>query len=663
MQLTNSLRLFQILVLLGIVTFLFWWLAHFSFEVPLVIPHSNRHEVLPTPLRPSPVEPVHPIDSLIRDSADQWDELLQKETKSLKAAAEAYRARRGRHPPPRFDEWYRFAQERNALFIEDFFDRIYDDLNPFWAIKADTLRWQASTYVQRISVRNGKAKLITDGDWMRTTVFETFISSIAKHLPDVDIAINVMDESRIVVPWTTLSEYLDIERQGRHIADPSQVINEYSSGWFFDTRDGKAFDKEWIKKGSHWSLARQGCNPNSPAARKSDTKLNLTEPPPLPNTKPPFSTAGYVGNWTIAKNICVRPELHALHGAFVEPVSFSTTQHLLPLFGECKLSVNNEILLPAAMYWSDSKQYSGGPEHGGSWEKKRDEVVWRGVASGGRNKKENWKFLHRHRFVSMMNGTSILAAEKSPFAAAAASTAPATIAPNPPNFKLPLLGQYDLQIPPPQQQNGKDKGQRTETSDNNTSLLGKWIGSITNIAFNKLLCFPKEVEDDSRCSYVDPYFSVRPKIPMTEQYGYKFLPDIDGNTFSGRYRSFLLSTSLPIKATIYDEWHDSRLVPWQHFVPMDNTFIDIYGILDYFIGYYSDVSGEEKDNEDDDDGVRARARAHDENAKMIAQNGKAWAERVLRKEDMQIYMYRLLLEYARVCDDDRDNLGFVGDLI
>ncbi len=52
----------------------------------------------------------------------------------------------------------------------------------------------------------------------------------------------------------------------------------------------------------------------------------------------------------------------------------------------------------------------------------------------------------------------------------------------------------------------------------------------------------------------------------------------------------------------------------------------------------------------------------DEAAKKIAYDGKDWAKKVLRKEDMQIYVFRLLLEYARVCDDDRDNLGFVGDL-
>jgi hypothetical protein len=49
---------------------------------------------------------------------------------------------------------------------------------------------------------------------------------------------------------------------------------------------------------------------------------------------------------------------------------------------------------------------------------------------------------------------------------------------------------------------------------------------------------------------------------------------------------------------------------------------------------------------------------HDDIAEKIATEGKVWTEKVLRREDMQIYVMRLLLEYARLCDDDRDVLGW-----
>ncbi len=46
-------------------------------------------------------------------------------------------------------------------------------------------------------------------------------------------------------------------------------------------------------------------------------------------------------------------------------------------------------------------------------------------------------------------------------------------------------------------------------------------------------------------------------------------------------------------------------------------------------------------------------------AERIAGAGREWAGRVLRKEDMEIYMFRLLLEWGRLTDDRREEIGFV----
>lgn len=52
---------------------------------------------------------------------------------------------------------------------------------------------------------------------------------------------------------------------------------------------------------------------------------------------------------------------------------------------------------------------------------------------------------------------------------------------------------------------------------------------------------------------------------------------------------------------------------------------------------------------------------HNEQAELIAEGGREWACQVLAHEDMQIYMARVLLEYARVIRDDRDEHGYDGD--
>jgi len=321
------------------------------------------------------------------------------------------------------------------------------------------------------------------------------------------------------------------------------------------------------------------------------------------------STNGYVSNFTLSKDLCHQPDLQGLQGIFIEPLSTSATKVLFPLFGGSKLSVNNEILLPAAKYWEQDEKFTGGSNHGGPWAEKKDAVVWRGVATGGRNHETNWQAFQRHRFVALNNGTQITRAETREEA--------------PVNFALP----------------GREYG----VASQKRGTLGEWVGSWANVAFIDLMCEPWM--EKGRCNYTGPYFDVAPQVKMAEQFNYKYLPDIDGNSFSGRYLGFLQSTSLPVKATVWREWHDSRLVAWKHFVPMDYRFADWHGIMEYFLGYGNVVAG------------------HDAEAERIATEGQRWAERVLRKEDMQIYVLRLLLEYARLCDDRREMMGWVDDLL
>ncbi len=176
--------------------------------------------------------------------------------------------------------------------------------------------------------------------------------------------------------------------------------------------------------------------------------------------------------------------------------------------------------------------------------------------------------------------------------------------------------------------------------------LGEWTGEWADTGFVDLMCVVPQ--PNGTCNYTSPYFDITPGMKMGEQFERKYLPDIDGNSFSGRYRGFLLSTSLPIKATIFREWHDSRLVAWKHFVPMDNRFMDFWGIMQYFLGYES---------------KEIKIEGHDNQAKKIASAGQEWANKVLRREDMQVYVLRLMLEYARLCDERRDKMGWVADLL
>ena len=118
--------------------------------------------------------------------------------------------------------------------------------------------------------------------------------------------------------------------------------------------------------------------------------------------------------------------------------------------------------------------------------------------------------------------------------------------------------------------------------------------------------------------------------------------DVDGAGFSGRFLPFLQSKSLPFKAALFREWYDSRITAWKHFVPIDLRLHGLWSTLGYFGGGWGDSS--------EDKGLRE--------AEKIAEGGREWAGKVLRKEDMEIYFFRLLLEWGRLTDDRRDEIGF-----
>ncbi|CAG9979760.1 unnamed protein product [Clonostachys byssicola] len=534
----------------------------------------------------------HPIRKLMLDARKRHEETLLKRSTDLNTAARRYRERRGRHPPPGFDRWFQAAMETDAIHVEDYFDRIYKDLAPYWALEPEVLKRRASSWHFVVRVRGGTATMKGDvGDrvlWLE--LWNTLVEEFAEHLPDVDMPINYMDESRILVPFNNITTLVDKEKKERKMVDVKEVTTEFKGLKEIDETSSETYEPEWHGPDEqYWDVAVKTCGPNTPAHGVKQV-ADLSQPSEFPqNYRPSYAYKGFIQNWTAAIDPCLQPHLRQLHGSLIEPVSIRSTEELIPLFGGSKLPMNNEILIPGAMYLTDREFYSGGESHGPTWVRKKTQLVWRGMGSGGRTKPHSWHHFQRHRLIDMLNSTSVSRAE----AEGRAMT-----------FELPSHEIYpDYRI--------KD-GQ-----------LSEWLKTFADAGFG-LLCPYDE------CDWLGTYFKVVKSIPMKKQYQYKFLPDVDGNSFSARFRGFLRSTSVPLKASIYTEWHDDRLVPWLHFIPLDNTLQDLFPALDFFA---------------DGDGPGDMA------ARFIAESGKDWAEATLRREDMRL-----------VCDENRHNLGFVDDI-
>jgi hypothetical protein len=169
----------------------------------------------------------HPIDPLIRTAENEFAAKLSKSTQTLAAAAAAYRKRRGRHPPPGFDKWYEFATERNAIIVEDFWDQIYHDLEPFWGVPPARIRKDALKFDMRVQIRDGKVS--TGSDWWWTQIWLKMIQTVEHLLPDMDLALNPMDEPRMMVPWEDIDVYMKKAAKTRRIVDIESVVSSFST--------------------------------------------------------------------------------------------------------------------------------------------------------------------------------------------------------------------------------------------------------------------------------------------------------------------------------------------------------------------------------------------------------------------------------------------------
>jgi len=143
-----------------------------------------------------------------------------------------------------------------------------------------------------------------------------------------------------------------------------------------------------------------------------------------------------------------------------------------------------------------------------------------------------------------------------------------------------------------------------------------------------------EVCTDS-CEEQTAYF--KPVIEDVHlSYNYRYCLDIDGMGFSGRYLRLLRSNCAVMKQSIFVEFLDHWLVPWVHYVPITLEAKELPEITRFLI-------------------EEPEGRAIGE---KIAMQGKEWSEKVLRKEDLELYFMRLLMELERIMSPERNDMYY-----
>jgi hypothetical protein len=560
-----------------------WWFTH---------DHDDRRQigiqVYDSLSRPST---PHPLDDVIEKAREAHQARISKETTGIYGAVYAYRNRRGRHPPPGFDKWHARATKSQAVVVESFFDQIYEDLEPFWGLEPAEIRGALTDWKWTLKVRNGKVKDVPQGRF-RSRVWGDMIREIAGDLPDMDVAINPLDEPRVFVPRSKINALINAASLQKNLmmSLPASKILTRQPKLVPSTLENKSNHK-WIKKGELWPHVLKTCPPD-----KQEPQFHQA-----------ITTHNH--NWTATKDICANHHWAEQHGSLIKPATLEISTDLLPVFSAAKLQGSNDILLPPPSYYTDDVLFTGKGWFGDGktstpWHEKLHGLVWRGKATGGLVHESTWQKSHRQRLVSMLNASDASSNSKGA-------------------MHWPLA----------------------EATTTNQQSISDWLTNVADAGFTDTFCPPRDTT--KACKEMNSHFKPASQIAMNKQYNWKYLPDIDGNSLSGRFRAFLTSNSSPMKATIFKEWHDNRLMPWVHFIPLDITLRDLWATMAYFLGYPAGES----------DGLQA----HDMEGERIATEGRLWANKVLRREDMLLYVHRVLLEYGRLCDDDRDRLGFTDD--
>jgi len=509
---------------------------------------------------------THPIEILVESSNLRFSEMLASQSKTVEDAVAEYQRRYRRLPPPAFDKWFEIAQNRSFAFIDEF-DTIMHSLEPFWGLSPATVRSRLRSIekapdVVHFKIQNESIHTSQDhyhaeflSKWLDFSTWKDIIPA------EVDFVISTLDEPRVAVPFDSVSLAMDRASGKRPLPKHASVETV-----------------KWLTVGKQdaWESLLSSCPIDSPARKEDMQPATLSLQQPLQ----------FVANITANRDVCASTDRLHKHGFLASPESLTITHSLVPMFGQCKPSVFNDILYPSPYYQMELETGDYKEEEDPDWDDKLDRVYWAGSATGGNSNPENWMEMHRQRLTLMTATDSTL-----------------------------LVNLLE------------------RTSGIWQSFQTTW-SSISDMFHFKITRIVQCT--DEACDLMEQRFIKGESDPASAALESKYALDMDGNTFSGRYYRLLKSKVCVLKHTIFNEWHDDRLVPWVHFVPVSAGAEEIGETMRFL----------------------TREKNGQKIGKAIAQQGRDWAQKTLRGDDMELVFVRLLMEYARILDDDREHIGF-----
>ncbi|AEO62006.1 glycosyltransferase family 90 protein [Thermothelomyces thermophilus ATCC 42464] len=336
-------------------------------------------------------------------------------------------------------------------------------------------------------------------------------------------------------------------------------------------------------------------------ASRVDRERGRRSPPPPP---PPVETYGLplVTNLSAALDLCAHPEYAETHGLFRAPASFRLIEGLVPVLSTGKPSTMSDIPFPSPAYVVEP-EFRYEPSDDVPWSHKSDHLYWAGSTTGGVARTDNdWRRFHRQRFLALAQNLD----------------------PEQQHIYLRQEESNDQSAP---------AIRATRTGFLNTRLYRAYATRIFQ-------CRPGAVCRRERAH-------LRGRARWARQAAgaalrARLVLDLDGNGISGRFRRLLASRSCVLKQTVLREWWHGGgsgdggglVVPWVHYVPVSVGMGELPELVAWFLGT--------------DRGREA--------ARRVGEEGAQWAARAMRDVDFKVYLWRLVLELARLADVTRGPL-------
>jgi hypothetical protein len=557
----------------------------------------------------------HPISTLIERAGIQH-ELWESQACRSQTLAEAvvhYQQRYDRDPPPGFNEWYHFAVARNSIVVDDY-DNIEEDLAPFSSFSPDDLRLRTATVlatnenVGGIRIRQGRAEAfanVSEAQQWKMDGTIAMIQQFAAFLPDMDLAVNLHDESRVAVPYDQLQHALG-NPQPYPTPDQSRATKDFSTN-----RAGQWPGIDRIRKDPHFfedarlsplfqTYGSLACPPESRARKERhwNTKIFCS------TCTTPHSLGAFISNWTLSADPCHQPDIANLHGMYLSPSNLTATHAIVPILSQSRAPGFIDIRYPSPWHYMEKTVYefdekSPDPH----FSEKEDVLFWRDTTSEGFSANGAWKGMLRQRIVHFLNNETA---------------------------RQPIL------LPK------GDHSDKLEYVLKRTADIKKYLETKTDV---------HPVSGDGQCTEQDCVDQARElgfasPVQLKKHWRYRYLFDTDNVGFSPFFIPFMQSNSVVFHTSLLKTWYTGRLTAWKHFVPVDVRLHDLFSSLAYFGGYGVDA------------GNKRMMTGRPKEAEAIARHGRVWTDKVLRKEDMEVYMFRLLLEWGRLTDDARTEVGF-----